>query len=336
MAQTQERIVIRRKKGHGGGHHGGSWKIAYADFVTAMMAFFLVMWLLSLVPGKDLKVIAEYFRMPLLTAVMGGQQIDNSQSQIPGGSPSIIPNPFSLRPQDEDVQEDQRDLERLEDLKAELEALIEADPVLRQFRPQMLLDMTPEGLRIQIVDQHNRPMFAIGSARVLPYMRDILHALGPVLNKVENPLNISGHTDARQYATGERLYSNWELSADRANAARQELVAGGMSEARVRQVMGLASTLNLIKDKPYADVNRRISIVVLNRATQRRMDAGSAMRTPIIGLEALSDDALPKDGEVVFLPDAQVLQAEAATSKPDAGIAQAATVSPDAAPAPKD
>jgi len=306
MAKKEERIVIRRRKSRGhGGHHGGSWKIAYADFVTAMMAFFLVMWLLSLVPGKDLKVIAEYFRMPLLTAVMGGPQIDNNASQIPGGSPSIVPNPFSLRPKDEDALEDQRDMQRLQDLKAELEALIEADPTLREFRPQMLLDMTPDGLRIQIIDRQHRPMFDIGSARVQPYMRAILHALGPTLNKVHNPLNISGHTDARQYATGERLYSNWELSADRANAARQELVAGGMAETRVRQVMGLASTLDLIPDDPYADVNRRISIVVLNRLTQRRLDAANAIRGPLPNLETFFQESLQHvQGDVLLAPDA--------------------------------
>jgi len=328
MAKTQERIVIRRKKSHNHGHHGGSWKIAYADFVTAMMAFFLVMWLLSLVPGKDLRVIAEYFRMPLLTAVMGGPQIDNSASPIPGGSPSIVPNPFSLRPMDEDALEDQRDLQRLEDLKAELEALIEADPTLREFRPQMLLDMTPDGLRIQIIDRQHRPMFDIGSARVQPYMRTILRALGPMLNKVHNPLNISGHTDARQYATGERLYSNWELSADRANAARQELVAGGMSEARVRQVMGLASTLNLIQDDPYAAVNRRISVVVLNRATQRRLDAENAVRGPIGSLEQLSAIAAAQaegEGEVLFALDAVTPQA-AQTASQAAQAASAAAV----------
>jgi len=324
MTKKQERIVIRRKKSHGhGGHHGGSWKIAYADFVTAMMAFFLVMWLLSLVPGKDLKVIAEYFRMPLLTAVMGGPQIDNSQSQIPGGSPSIVPNPFSLRPKDDSALEDQQDLQRLEDLKLELEALIEADPTLREFRPQMLLDMTPDGLRIQIIDRQHRPMFDVGSARVQPYMRTILRALGPTLNKVSNPLNISGHTDARQYATGERLYSNWELSADRANAARQELVAGGMAETRVRQVMGLASTLNLIQDDPYADMNRRISIVVLNRVTQRRLDATNAIRGPIANLDALVQETL-QDGQrdMLFAPDAAALR----TPLPDAGPASAPAV----------
>jgi len=297
MTKGQERIVIRRKRAsHGGGHHGGSWKIAYADFVTAMMAFFLVMWLLSLIPGQDLRVVAEYFRMPLLTAVMGGSKIDNSKSVIPGGSPTIVPNPFSFRPEtDAQQEEDQRDMQRLEDLKEELENLIELDPVLREFRPQVLLDITPEGLRIQIIDRRNRPMFAVGSTTVQPYMRDILHEFGRALAKVPNHLNISGHTDARQYASGERAYSNWELSADRANAARQELIAGGMPEMRVRQVQGLGSTLNLVKDNPYAAVNRRISLVVLNRRMQRYMDAQKESPGPAKEIEHLVT-ALPVEG----------------------------------------
>jgi len=312
---TKDRIVVRRKKSHSHAHHGGSWKIAYADFVTAMMAFFLVMWLLSLVPGKDLKVIAEYFRMPLITAVTGGQQARDSAGEIPGGEPTVVPNPFSFRPETpEEMQEDQRDMERLEDLKKEIESLIEASEALREFRSQLVLDMTPDGLRLQIVDRDHRPMFAVGSAQLQPYMRGILHALGPTLNRVSNPLNISGHTDARQYATGERHYSNWELSADRANAARQELVAGGLAETRVRQVMGLSSTMDLVKDNPYAAVNRRISIVILNRLSQRRMDESSALRGAASELEKLSRDVLQEDSasrvpDGVALPGASPVDA---------------------------
>jgi len=323
MSNKQERVVIRRKKNHGHAHHGGSWKIAYADFVTAMMSFFLVMWLLSLVPGKDLKVIAEYFRMPLLDAVTGGSQTSDSDGNIPGGSPTVVPNPFSFRPnEEEEMQEDQRDLERLEELKQEIESLIEASEALREFRSQLVLDMTPDGLRIQIVDRDNRPMFALGSAQLQPYMRGILHALGPTLNKVSNPLNISGHTDARQYATGERRYSNWELSADRANAARQELVAGGLNEARVRQVMGLSSTMDLVKDNPYAAVNRRISIVILNRLSQRRLDEGSAVRGAVSELEKLSREVL-QDGGALLVPDGAGLPGVAL---PDAGSPDASRV----------
>lgn len=271
------RVVIRRKRVHSESGHNDSWKIAYADFVTAMMAFFLIMWLLSLVPSKDLKAIAEYFRMPLMTAVTGGANLDTSKSVIPGGAPSVIPNQFPLPSTQEGMDSDeQRDIQRLEELKLELENLIEHDPILQQFRPQLLLDMTPEGLRIQILDEQSRPMFAVGSAIIQPYMRDILRELAPVLNRLPNSIAISGHTDAMQYVTGERDYSNWELSADRANAARKELVAGGLVENKVKRILGLADTVNLIKDDPMAAVNRRISLLVLNQHTERRIDAQNA------------------------------------------------------------
>jgi len=280
MRSTSDRIVVRRKrKSNGRGRHGGAWKIAYADYVTAMMAFFLVMWLLSLIPRDDLVGVAEYFRMPLMTAVMGGEKIDTSSKVVPGGSPSPIPNtnPITQRRSPVRGGGERRDRQRLEDLKSELESLIRTKPVLSEFRPQLLLDMTPEGLRVQIVDNQNRPMFATGSAYVLPYMRDILRELGPTFNDLPNRLTITGHTDAMQYASGERHYSNWELSADRANAARRELVAGGMSESKIKQVLGLSSTVSLIKDDPAADVNRRISILVLNQHTERLIDEQNAL-----------------------------------------------------------
>lgn len=278
MARSETgRIVVRRKRVYGESSHGGSWKIAYADFVTAMMAFFLVMWLISLVPTSELKAIAEYFRMPLMTAIQGGPNLDVSKSVIPGGAPSVIPNQFPLPGADQGQdQNDRLDIERLEDLKTELEALIENSPVLKQFRPQLLLDMTPDGLRIQILDQQSRPMFSTGSAIIQSYMRDILRELAPALNRMPNSLTISGHTDAMRYASGDRDYSNWELSADRANAARKALVAGGLVENKVKRVLGLADTVNLIKDDPSAAVNRRISLLVLNRRAERRIDEQNA------------------------------------------------------------
>ena len=286
MAITEpDRIVIRRKRPAVAPRHNDSWKIAYADFVTAMMAFFLVMWLISIVPVNQLKAIAEYFRMPLMTAITGGPKVESGHSVIPGGSPSVIPNEHPLPQQrdgDDNGQGHRRDVQRLEDLKSDLEALIQTDPVLQQFRPQLLLDMTPDGLRIQIIDKQNRPMFATGSAQVQSYMRSILRVLGPAFNKLPNAVTISGHTDAIQYAAGEREYSNWELSADRANAARKELVAGGMREEKVKRVLGLASSVSLIKDNPDAAVNRRISLVVLNRQAEHRIDeqnaAGESLR----------------------------------------------------------
>ena len=292
------RVVVRRKRVYGESSHGGSWKIAYADFMTAMMAFFLVMWLLMLVPTRDLKIIAEYFRMPLMTAISGGANIDTSESVIPGGQPSIVPNTFPLpAPHQSDGAEDREDAARLENLQRELENLIEHNPILQQFRPQLLLDMTPDGLRIQILDQQARPMFTTGSAIVQSYMRDILRELAPVLSRLPNSITVSGHTDAMRYAAGDRQYSNWELSADRANAARRELVAGGLVENKIKRILGLADTVNLIKEDPLAAVNRRISILVLNRRAERQIDQQNAAGQDALRLRELT-------GGTVSVPEA--------------------------------
>ncbi|NYT26010.1 flagellar motor protein MotB [Alcaligenaceae bacterium] len=297
MSKAEPRVVVRRKKLHHEAPHGGSWKIAYADFMTAMMAFFLVMWLLSLIPVHELTLVAEYFRKPLVEAIRS--QNENrpigTDSVIPGGAPSIIPN-FQLAPRNPFDSGDIQDIERLENLKQDLEQLIEHDPVMSEYRPQMLLDMTPDGLRVQILDRENRPMFDTGSAQLQRQMRVILRQLGPLLNNMPNSISITGHTDARRYATGEREYSNWELSADRANAARRELVAGGMDETKVRRVLGLSSTVNLVDD-PYADANRRISILVLNQRAERRMDEQEATYASQVELdEVLGADAAKRLG----------------------------------------
>jgi chemotaxis protein MotB len=279
MAGQQHRIVIRRKRRSHEEHHGGSWKIAYADFMTAMMAFFLVMWLLSLVPKSELSEVAQYFRQPLMSAIKGDPDSGGHRNVIPGGSPTPIPNraaepehPSPLPKFEPRSDAEVREAARLEDLRQRLETLIATNPRLQEFRPQLVLDMTPEGLRIQIVDGQNRPMFATGSAQMNPDMEIILRELSPTLNLMPNGLSIAGHTDATQYATGERAYSNWELSADRANAARKTLVAGGIAENKVRRVMGLSATMGASED-PYAPANRRISIVVLNKRTEDALQA---------------------------------------------------------------
>ncbi len=307
-----DRVVIRRKRAPAVSGHGGSWKIAYADFVTAMMSFFLVMWLISIVPTRDLKAIADYFRMPLMTAVTGGTKVESGSSVIPGGSPSVIPNKDPLPPkldhEDRQSEGDKQDTRRLEDLKGQLDNLIKSDPVLKEFRPQLLLDMTPDGLRIQIIDRQNRPMFTTGSAQVQPYMSAILHELGPVFNELPNTISISGHTDAQPYAAGGREYSNWELSADRANAARRELIAGGMHEPKVKRVLGLSSSVSLIKDNPDAAVNRRISIVVLNHRAERRIDEQNAAGESALKLKQalesnlLLEPSLPESAAKAPLP----------------------------------
>ena len=279
MSEASRRIVIIKRPAMAVGHHSGGWKIAYADFMTAMFAFFLVMWLLSSSSPKQLTGIAEHFKMPLSEALKGGPAINNSPSVIPGGGEPTKTNDEVQRPEGEvtvDAEADAEDVARLDDMKKQLDQMIEASPVLKQFRPQLLIDITPEGLRIQIVDSSNRPMFDRSSAVVVSYMRTILREIGPVINAQPNKITLSGHTDATKYAQGDKSYSNWELSADRANASRRELIVGGLQEVKVLRVMGVASSMDLNQDDPYAPINRRISIVVLNQRAQMDIEKANA------------------------------------------------------------
>ncbi|MFZ2295825.1 MAG: flagellar motor protein MotB [Polaromonas sp.] len=272
MSEAPHRIIIKRPV-TAAAHHGGGWKIAYADFMTAMMAFFLVMWLLAISTPKQLAGIAEQFKMPLKVALSGGEKSSLSTSVIPGGGSDPLDQ---KKGEVKQTESDADDLNRLDELKQRLDEMIEANPVLKLFRPQLLIDITPEGLRIQIVDSSNRPMFDRSSAIVVSYMRTILREIGPVLNAQPNKITLSGHTDATQYTQGDKSYSNWELSSDRANASRRELIAGGMQEMKVLRVMGVASSMHLNQDDPFAPVNRRISIVVLNHRAQAEIERANA------------------------------------------------------------
>ena len=273
MSEASRKIVIIKRPVMAAGHHGGGWKIAYADFMTAMFAFFLVMWLLSSSSPKQLTGIAEHFKMPLNEALKGGPAINNSPSVIPGGGDPIeIKDEVKMPESDVDAE----DVNRLNNMKQHLDEIIESSPVLKQFRPQLLIDITPEGLRIQIVDTSNRPMFDRSSAVVVPSMRNILREISPVINAQPNKITLAGHTDATKYAQGDKSYSNWELSADRANASRRELIAGGLQEIKVLRVMGVASSMNLNQDDPFAPINRRISIVVLNQRAQTEIEKANA------------------------------------------------------------
>src|SRR3990167_2429421 len=279
MSDAPRRVIIKRPV-MAAAHHGGAWKIAFADFMTAMMAFFLVMWLLSISSPKQLAGIAEHFKMPLKVALAGGPASSNSPSVIPGGGADPTRaagegNKTDIESEN-DSKSDADDVKHLGELKQRLDQMIEASPVLKQFRPQLLIDITPEGLRIQIVDSSNRPMFDRSSAIVASYMRTILRELGPVLSAQPNKITLSGHTDATQYTQGGKAYSNWELSADRANASRRELIGGGMDDIKVLRVMGVASSMHLNQDDPYAPINRRISIVVLNHRAQTDMENANA------------------------------------------------------------
>jgi chemotaxis protein MotB len=273
-------IVVKRIKKGGHAHHGGAWKIAYADFVTAMMAFFLLMWLLGSTTKGDLNGISEYFKTPLKVAMQGGAGSGDSSSVIPGGGkdltrkegqvklsddPTVSKKTFNLTAAKAELE--RQETERLQKLKEKIEAKIESNPLLAKYKKQLLLDFTSEGLRIQIVDEQNRPMFALASAQLQPYTKEILQEIGVVLNDVPNKIGLSGHTDSTPYFT-DAGYSNWELSADRANASRRALIAGGMADNKILRVVGLASAVHLDRLDPFNPINRRISIVVMNKKTE--------------------------------------------------------------------
>jgi chemotaxis protein MotB len=277
-------IIVKKIKKGGHGHHGGAWKIAYADFVTAMMAFFLLMWLLGSTTEGDKKGIADYFSSPLKIALLsagsgagdsshvikgGGQDLTRTTGQVKRGEVAANRAQVNVKAlKDEQVR---AEVARLEDLKKKVEEKIALSQKLSPLASQIRLDMTRDGLRIQIVDELNRPMFDSGSALVKPYMRELLREIGAVLAEVPNHLTLEGHTDAQPFAGGERGYSNWELSADRANASRRELVAGGLPDDRVLRVQGLASSTLIERDEPNSPANRRISIIVMNRDAEDRL-----------------------------------------------------------------
>ncbi len=283
-------IIVKRIKKVAGGSHGGAWKIAYADFVTAMMAFFLLMWLLGSTTKGTLQGIAEYFQTPLRVAMQGGEGSGDSSSVVKGGGKDLslsegqvkrsdaVKNKKNYNLKDAEAVLAQADVARLKGLKEKIESLIDDNPTLKQYKNQLKLDMTTDGLRIQITDGQNRPMFASAKAELEPYTKEILDEIGVALNEVPNRISLSGHTDATPYSSGNRGYSNWELSADRANASRRELVAAGMDEGKIVRVVGLSSAVLINKENPKDPINRRISIIVMNKkAEQSALEDGGSL-----------------------------------------------------------
>ncbi|CAM2857628.1 flagellar motor protein MotB [Legionella worsleiensis] len=276
--------IIRKIKKHKHQHHGGSWKIAYADFVTAMMAFFLLMWLVSSLNKAQKAGISEYFKQPMKVALFGGESLGNRKINVKGGGPNIESEQGQVSANDKPLNKQkiaqnteligtkQVELKKLEELKTQITLSMEQDPALAGLKKQLLMDVVSDGLRIQLIDNQKKPMFDVGSDKINPDIQPILTKIVKVLNAVPNKITIQGHTDANPYHNPEELeYTNWELSAQRANAARRALVKAGMSEDKVMTVSGFSSTILLNKANPLSPENRRISIIVMKKGAEEKI-----------------------------------------------------------------
>ncbi|MCG8435553.1 MAG: flagellar motor protein MotB [Gammaproteobacteria bacterium] len=313
-------IVIKKiyKKA---GHHGGAWKVAFADFTTAMMAFFLLLWLLGTTSEEERGGISEYLQNPRAVPADGGTSVSIVDFGGSGDGPMAPeelqkPPPPDGEPVEEEQKEEQpeqvevvekvvseaelareQDKQRLEQLLKTLTEAIGKSQALKPFKDQLLLDITPQGLRVQIIDQQNRSMFGLGSARLEDFAAQILVEIGNIINAVPNKVSITGHTDSRPFTRAG--YSNWELSSARANAARRALVTGGMEDNKVAQVVGLASSALFDKEDPLSAINRRISIIVLKREIEQLLERDQGETA----LEQLTEYDIPLDVEEVSEPE---------------------------------
>ena len=280
--ENNQPIIIKRVRKVIGGHHGGAWKIAFADFAIAMMAFFLVMWLMSTATPEQKRAISGYFQDPI-----GFNEAASPHAIDLGGTPVLAPdktlNPVmeksqapeaksSLDSQTVEELAEQVERERLDLVLREIQHKIDENPLLERYKDQILMQVTDGGLRIQIVDAENRPMFDLGSASLQTHFEDILLAMSDSIRAVPNKISISGHTDAKPYASLKGDFGNWELSASRANAARRVLIAGGYPDEQVARVVGYASSSLYDVDDPLNPVNRRIEITVLTRKAAKAIE----------------------------------------------------------------
>lgn len=284
MSGGNQPIIIKRVKKVSGGSHGGSWKIAFADFAIAMMAFFLVMWLLSSATPEQLKAISGYFQDPVgYSQSASPYVIDLGGTPTPSATSTINPeinDEISLRVDTEQSQGldkesanllEQLEQERLNLLLLELQNKLEENKELEPYLDQISLAITQDGLRIQITDAENRPMFSLGSTKLQPHFEDILYMMAGSIRAVPNKISIGGHTDAKPYS-GAAEFGNWELSASRANSARRALRSGGLEEAQIARVSGYASSMLFDRKDPYNPVNRRIDILVLTKRAQEEIE----------------------------------------------------------------
>jgi len=298
-------IIVKKIKKGGHGHHGGAWKVAFADFAVAMMAFFLLLWLIASTTKEEKAGLSEYFSPPTqgladgsgmsqdLIDMGGGQKISQGDDSKDNAQKPRAPSK-------EDIQQAaMAEKERLESLMEELKKSIEASQALKPFKDQLLLDITSEGLRIQIVDKENRPMFDSGRAELKGYTKAILHELAKTINTVPNRISLTGHTDAARFV-GRKDYSNWELSADRANASRRELVIGGLATEKIVKVVGLASMVLFNKAEPRHPINRRIAIIVMNKAAEEALfDEGNPVSSGVEGEQLINNKPVEKPKSIV-------------------------------------
>jgi len=265
-------VIVKRVKKGDHGHHGGAWKIAYADFVTAMMAFFLMLWLLGSLSDAKKLGLSRFFSSP--SAMVSSAGTNSSVLDFTGE-----PRPESeFDPDPNDPAEGQEELP-LDELLLKLKEQIETSEAFKDYQDQLQLEITVEGLRIQMMDDEERPMFDVGSPKLRSYADEMLQTMGKTIATVPNRVSIAGHTDARTYRSGRTDYSNWELSADRANAARRAMAQSLPVDVKFGRIVGLADSVPYDREDPFNPANRRISIVVLNAATERAIGLREGLET---------------------------------------------------------
>ncbi|MDY0249094.1 MAG: flagellar motor protein MotB [Pseudomonas sp.] len=288
---TNQPIIVKRVKKIAAGHHGGAWKIAFADFAVAMMAFFLVMWLMSSATPEQKKAISGYFQDPIgfsesaspYVIDLGGTPTPAPDKTLnPELNEPVTPGQQPLNEQQAEQLSEQLERDRLDLLLVELQRKINEDIDLQPYKEQILMDVSRDGLRIQITDAANRPMFDLGSARLQPYFEDILYLMADTIRAVPNKISVGGHTDAKPYA-GNSGFGNWELSASRANAARRALHAGGLDDDKIARVAGYASSALFDRADPYSPSNRRIDILVLTKRALQAIDGAPEQPTTTSG-----------------------------------------------------
>jgi chemotaxis protein MotB len=271
-------IIKKKKKGGAAGHHGGSWKVAFADFMTAMMAFFLLMWLLSMGPQKKKEELAHYFKTVSLFGEGGVASSSVSLSDT-SGSPSQGSSEPAPNPSDDDTESDEANTSAMKAMKAQLERDIQQQ--LADVKDQVIISQFDGGIKIDIVDKTGQPMFQLGSAELTANAKKILQVITEDIKKSGRKLEIEGHTDAVSFS-GQQKYGNWELSTARASAARIELERDGLSTDVLARVSGYADTEPLVKADPFDPRNRRISLKLLYPKKQQTPQPKTQPPTPVV------------------------------------------------------